>query len=51
MRQVEFSIETPLIIKTLSMLSRGIIEIRDKSVRYGGKIVTDGIDITQEICG
>jgi len=51
MRQVEFSIETPLIIKTLSMLSRGIIEIRDKSVRYGGKIVTDGIDITQEVCG
>jgi len=51
MRQIEFSLETPLIIKTLSMLSRGAIRIKDKNVYYEGRIVTDGIDITREVCG
>ncbi len=51
MRREEFAIERPLITKTLSLLSRGIVEIRYGSVRFEGKPVEGGIDITGEVAG
>jgi len=49
MREQEFSIETPLIVKTLSLLSTGEIRIVDKRVHYMERYIKGGIDITGEI--
>lgn len=48
-REKEFSIEAPLIIETLSALSRGKITIKGKSVYWQGKEVKEGVDITNSI--
>ena len=45
-RQKEFSIESPLIIKTLSLLSKGEIEIRGREVFYRGERAESGVDLT-----
>lgn len=47
MRNQEFAIETPLIVKTLSMLSKGELTIVDKRVYYQSKEVKEGVDITE----
>ncbi len=49
MREKEFGIETPLIIQTLSLLSKGIIEIRGISAFFNGKPAHGGVDITAEV--
>jgi hypothetical protein len=51
MREREFSIEAPLIIKTLSLISRGYISIENKKIYYKGKLIDGGIDITGEAEG
>ena len=48
-REKEFQVETPLIIQTLSLVSTGVIEIRDKKIFFKGKPVCGGIDITAEV--
>ncbi len=48
-REKEFGIETPLIIQTLSLLSKGVIEIRGTSVFFEGKPAQGGVDITAEV--
>lgn len=50
-RQREFAIETPLIIETLSALSKGEIKIRDKNVYWQNEKVLGGIDLTERIIG
>jgi folate-dependent phosphoribosylglycinamide formyltransferase PurN len=49
MREKEFDLETPLIIKTLSLISTGDIRIVEKTVYYKGQPVPGGIDITGQI--
>jgi phosphoribosylglycinamide formyltransferase-1 len=48
-REKEFEMETPLIIRTLSLLSKGVIEIRGKSAFFKGKPAPGGVDITAEV--
>jgi phosphoribosylglycinamide formyltransferase-1 len=48
-REKEFEIETPLIIRTLSLLSKGVIEIRGTSPFFKGKPAPGGVDITVEV--
>jgi folate-dependent phosphoribosylglycinamide formyltransferase PurN len=48
-REKEFALETPLIIRTLSLLSKGVIEIRDRSLFFEGKPALGGVDITAEV--
>jgi len=48
-REKEFALETPLIIRTLSLLSKDVIEIRDKSILFKGKPARGGVDITAEV--
>jgi hypothetical protein len=49
MREEEFAIEIPLIIKTLSMISQGTIQIVGKKVYFGGSEIKNGVDITKEV--
>jgi phosphoribosylglycinamide formyltransferase-1 len=49
MREKEFELETPLIIRTLSLLSKGVIEIRGKSPFFEGKPARGGVDVTAEV--
>jgi hypothetical protein len=49
MRGEEFAIEIPLIIKTLSMISQGTIQIVGKKVYFGGSEIKNGVDITKEV--
>ncbi|OPY75345.1 MAG: Phosphoribosylglycinamide formyltransferase [Syntrophorhabdus sp. PtaU1.Bin058] len=49
-RDQEFSIEIPLIIHTLSLLSKGEITIDNKKVYSKGKELTGGVDITEIVC-
>lgn len=49
MREREFAAETPLIVKTLALLSKGVISIEGARVLYGGAPVTGGVDITEEV--
>ncbi len=51
MREREFAIEIPLIIHTLSLISKGVIQIQGKRVYYKGKLAADGVDITEEVKG
>jgi phosphoribosylglycinamide formyltransferase-1 len=51
MREKEFEVETPLIIQTLSLLSKGIMEIRGASPFFKGKPALGGVDITAEVQG
>ncbi|MCS7280024.1 MAG: hypothetical protein NZ583_00125 [Desulfobacterota bacterium] len=48
-REREFRLETPLIIETLSLLSKGKIRILGKKVYFEGKEIQGGIDITDLI--
>ncbi|MGD0229933.1 MAG: formyltransferase family protein [Syntrophorhabdales bacterium] len=48
-RAREFEVETPLIIQTLALLSKGVLEIRKKRVFFKGKEVRGGMDITTEV--
>ncbi len=48
-RGKEFEVERPLIIQTLSYMSKGVIEIRNGSVLYKGKPVPGGVDITEHL--
>jgi folate-dependent phosphoribosylglycinamide formyltransferase PurN len=48
-REKEFEVETPLIVQTLSLLSRGAIQIRGRKVFSEGKAAPGGIDITAEV--
>ncbi len=48
-REKEFELETPLIIRTLSLLSKGVIEIRGKSPFFEGKPARGGVDVTAEV--
>jgi len=50
MRDQEFAIEIPLIIHTLSLLSKGEIAIDNKKVYSEGKELTGGVDITEIVC-
>ena len=50
-REKEFEVETPLIVRTLSLLSKGVIEIRGKSPFFEGKPAPVGVDITAEVQG
>ncbi len=49
MRQAECTIETPLIIETLSALSKGNLRITDRKVYYGDELVHGGVDITNDV--
>jgi phosphoribosylglycinamide formyltransferase-1 len=49
MREKEFAAETPLIIKTFALISRGGINIASKKVYYKGEPVGGGVDITGEV--
>lgn len=49
MREREFETETPLIVQALALLSRGVMEIRDRRVFYKGKEVAKGVDATTEV--
>jgi hypothetical protein len=49
MREREFEAETPLIVQTLSLLSKGVMEIKDRKVFYKGKAVGGGVDVTAEV--
>lgn len=51
MREREFAAETPLIVKTLALLSKGSIRIDGSRVLFGGKPVEGGVDITSEVLG
>ena len=48
-RQREFEVEAPLIVQTLSLLSRGALEIRGRRVFFQGKAAPGGVDITAEV--
>jgi folate-dependent phosphoribosylglycinamide formyltransferase PurN len=48
-REKEFEVERPLTIQTLSLMSKGIITIRDGSVYHRGRRVRGGVDITHEV--
>ena len=48
-REREFALETPLIVQTLSLLSKGSLEIRDRKVFFRGMPAPGGIDITAEV--
>lgn len=50
-REKEFSIETPLILETLSALSTGELRIIGKDVYWMGKRVEGGVDLTERIMG
>jgi len=50
-RERELTIELPLVIETLSALSRGNIEIKGKRVYMGKKEVKGGVDLTEIIVG
>ena len=49
MREKEFEAETPLIVQTLSLLSKGVMEIKEKRVLYEGKPHPGGVDVTAEV--
>lgn len=48
-RNKEFSLERPLILKTLSLISKREIEIKGREVFFKGERVTGGIDLTSLI--
>jgi phosphoribosylglycinamide formyltransferase 1 len=48
-REKEFEVERPLIIQTLSLMSKGIIQIKDGAVLHRGKRAAGGVDITTEV--
>jgi folate-dependent phosphoribosylglycinamide formyltransferase PurN len=48
-RTREFAIERPLIIQTLSLMSKGIIQVEDGAVFHRGVRVTGGVDVTSEV--
>jgi phosphoribosylglycinamide formyltransferase-1 len=48
-RAREFAVERPLIIQTLSLMSKGTIKIRDGAVFYKDRRAPGGVDITAEV--
>lgn len=48
-RAKEFAVERPLIIQTLSLMSKGVIEVKDGVVYYKSKRAPGGVDITAEV--
>jgi phosphoribosylglycinamide formyltransferase 1 len=48
-REQEFTVERPLIIQTLSLMSKGIIRIKDGTVFHRGKRAAGGVDVTAEV--
>jgi phosphoribosylglycinamide formyltransferase 1 len=48
-RAREFAIERPLIIQTLSLVSKGVIQVKDGGVFYQGMRVVGGVDVTAEV--
>lgn len=49
LREREFSLETPLIIETLRLLSEGKLEIKEKKVYFDGVEIPSGLDITRQL--
>ena len=48
-RAREFEVERPLIIQSLSLVSKGVIQIKDGAVYYKGKQAKGGVDVTAEV--
>jgi folate-dependent phosphoribosylglycinamide formyltransferase PurN len=48
-REKEFEVERPLTIQTLSLISKGIITIKNGAIFHRGRRVKGGVDITTEV--
>jgi phosphoribosylglycinamide formyltransferase 1 len=48
-QEKEFEVERPLTIQTLSLISKGIIALKDGVVYHRGRKVRGGVDITHEV--
>jgi hypothetical protein len=49
MREAECAAEIPLVVQTLSSLSRGAIAIVDEKVYFDGEPTPNGVDMTDQV--